>query len=83
MATATEYGLLAAGISVAIIAAVNGFGAGLNSDFRRSAQTTTTRPVERASFEKRCPAYEGLKDNYPDVYAYLQRNNAVLPGCNS
>ena len=32
-ATAIEYGLLAAGISVAIIAVVNGFGSKLNSKF--------------------------------------------------
>jgi hypothetical protein len=79
MATAIEYGLIAAGISVAIIAVVNGVG----PEFQRSAQTTTTRPVERASFEKRCPAYENLKSTYPDVYAYLQLKNAALPRCNS
>jgi pilus assembly protein Flp/PilA len=32
-ATAIEYGLLAAGIAVAIIAAVNGVGASLNTSF--------------------------------------------------
>jgi pilus assembly protein Flp/PilA len=32
-ATAIEYGLLAAGIAVAIIAAVNGVGASLNTTF--------------------------------------------------
>lgn len=32
-ATAIEYGLIAAGISVAIIAAVNGLGGKLNSNF--------------------------------------------------
>ena len=32
-ATAIEYGLIAAGISVAIIAAVNGLGTGLNTTF--------------------------------------------------
>jgi pilus assembly protein Flp/PilA len=32
-ATAIEYGLIAAGISIAIIAAVNGLGSSLNSDF--------------------------------------------------
>jgi len=33
-ATAIEYGLIAAGISVVIIAAVNGIGTKLNSTFR-------------------------------------------------
>ena len=32
-ATAIEYGLIAAGISVAIIAAVNGLGTSLNTSF--------------------------------------------------
>ena len=32
-ATAIEYGLIAAGISIAIIAAVNGLGTNLNSKF--------------------------------------------------
>jgi pilus assembly protein Flp/PilA len=32
-ATAIEYGLIAAGISVAIIAVVNGIGSGLNTKF--------------------------------------------------
>lgn len=32
-ATAIEYGLIAAGISVAIIAVVNGLGTGLNTKF--------------------------------------------------
>lgn len=32
-ATAIEYGLIAAGISLAIIAAVNGLGATLNTNF--------------------------------------------------
>lgn len=32
-ATAIEYGLIAAGISVAIIAAVNGLGTSLNTNF--------------------------------------------------
>jgi pilus assembly protein Flp/PilA len=32
-ATAIEYGLIAAGISVAIIAAVQGLGSGLNTTF--------------------------------------------------
>jgi pilus assembly protein Flp/PilA len=32
-ATAIEYGLIAAGISIAIIAAVNGLGTGLNTTF--------------------------------------------------
>jgi pilus assembly protein Flp/PilA len=32
-ATAIEYGLIAAGISVAIIAVVNGLGSGLNTKF--------------------------------------------------
>lgn len=32
-ATAIEYGLIAAGISLAIIAAVNGLGTGLNTKF--------------------------------------------------
>jgi pilus assembly protein Flp/PilA len=32
-ATAIEYGLIAAGISLAIIAAVNGLGSGLNTKF--------------------------------------------------
>ncbi len=32
-ATAIEYGLIAAGISVAIIAAVNGLGSNLNTTF--------------------------------------------------
>jgi pilus assembly protein Flp/PilA len=34
-ATAIEYGLIAAGISVAIIAAVNGLGTQLNAKFTR------------------------------------------------
>ena len=33
-ATAIEYGLIAAGISVAIIAAVNALGTSLNADFQ-------------------------------------------------
>jgi pilus assembly protein Flp/PilA len=33
-ATAIEYGLIAAGISVAIIAVVNGLGTGLNAQFK-------------------------------------------------
>jgi pilus assembly protein Flp/PilA len=33
-ATAIEYGLIAAGISVAIIAVVNGLGTGLNAKFK-------------------------------------------------
>jgi pilus assembly protein Flp/PilA len=33
-ATAIEYGLIAAGISVAIIAVVNGLGTSLNADFK-------------------------------------------------
>ena len=33
-ATAIEYGLIAAGISVAIIAVVNGLGTGLNTKFK-------------------------------------------------
>jgi pilus assembly protein Flp/PilA len=33
-ATAIEYGLIAAGISVAIIAAVNGLGTSLNATFK-------------------------------------------------
>jgi pilus assembly protein Flp/PilA len=33
-ATAIEYGLIAAGISIAIIAAVNGLGTTLNADFK-------------------------------------------------
>ncbi len=33
-ATAIEYGLIAAGISVAIIAAVNGLGTSLNATFQ-------------------------------------------------
>jgi pilus assembly protein Flp/PilA len=33
-ATAIEYGLIAAGISVAIIAVVNGLGTGLNAKFQ-------------------------------------------------
>jgi pilus assembly protein Flp/PilA len=32
-ATAIEYGLIAAGISIAILAAVNGVGSGLNAKF--------------------------------------------------
>ena len=32
-ATAIEYGLIAAGISIAIIAVVNGLGTGLNTKF--------------------------------------------------
>ena len=32
-ATAIEYGLIAAGISIAIIAAVNGIGSSLNTSF--------------------------------------------------
>jgi pilus assembly protein Flp/PilA len=34
-ATAIEYGLIAAGIAVAIIAAVNGLGTGLTSTFSK------------------------------------------------
>jgi pilus assembly protein Flp/PilA len=33
-ATAIEYGLIAAGISIAIIAVVNGIGTGLNAKFK-------------------------------------------------
>jgi pilus assembly protein Flp/PilA len=33
-ATAIEYGLIAAGISVAVIAVVNGLGTGLNAKFK-------------------------------------------------
>ena len=41
-ATAIEYGLIAAGISVAIIAAVNAVGGGLNATFGKVSAALTT-----------------------------------------
>jgi Flp pilus assembly pilin Flp len=81
MATALEYGLIAAGISVAIISVVNGFGDKLpKTTFKPAAQTTTTRP---ADWEKTCSVYNGLKDTRPEEYAYLQKILPHLARCNS
>jgi hypothetical protein len=80
MATAIEYGLIAAGISVAIIAVVNGLGdTHPKTGFKPASQTT----VQRAPFEERCPAYNDLKATHPDVHAYLASHQANLSKCTS
>jgi hypothetical protein len=84
MAHPMEYGLIAAGISVAIIAVVNTVG----KDFLTSSGSTT-QPVVRSQtppappWATKCEAYKDLKITYPDVYAYLERQNARLPKCAS
>jgi pilus assembly protein Flp/PilA len=46
-ATAIEYGLIAAGIALAIIAAVNGLGTRLNSKFSRGAWGLMVRDASK------------------------------------
>jgi hypothetical protein len=75
---AITYGLVAAGISVAIIAVVQGIGSKPQSSFQPASQSTT-QPVDWAT---RCSAYSDLKVSHPDVYAYLESQRANLPQCN-
>lgn len=55
MATAIEYGLIAAGISVAIVATVNGFGSNLSS---RSESYTYDRPSIVEGVQQTMPAVD-------------------------
>ena len=56
-ATAIEYGLIAAGISLAIIAAVNGLGTTLNTKF--TSINSSLKQATRSWKEQRAPDHRG------------------------
>ena len=59
-ATAIEYGLIAAGIALAIIAVVNGLGKNLNTSSPRSTvQSAAPRSKRRWSQASKAPGYTG------------------------
>ena len=61
-ATAIEYGLIAAGISVAIIAVVQGLGTKLNTTFTQRFQRPQVSVVRSSCYERAPVAYRGLFD---------------------